>query len=284
LGSTQQFTNYAGSNPNDSLFYPFGQPGPQGSGAYFEALWSGFEDGNFWSTTTGEWQTDTRRYTPGAGRWYTPDLIGKAAARLDDPQTWNMYTYVRNNPTTLTDPSGEYQDNITFAMEALTPFVDEWVKAGSYLDKEASTETGVAGPNSPAPPPRADPDGEVGTDPSSNPSPSTTYTPANGMPTALTSSAHGKGEKGRTSKPDKPVKGVQPVRDKNGKIVGWSIPSPDGKRTPKSLEWGRANGLDPNNFKTAANVGTVGLLGAAAAYIISTAPEWGPVVAGAAAF
>ena len=26
--------------------------------------------------------------------------------RLDDPQTWNMYAYVRNNPTTLTDPSG----------------------------------------------------------------------------------------------------------------------------------------------------------------------------------
>jgi hypothetical protein len=25
---------------------------------------------------------------------------------LDDPQTWNMYAYVRNNPTTLTDPSG----------------------------------------------------------------------------------------------------------------------------------------------------------------------------------
>jgi hypothetical protein len=28
------------------------------------------------------------------------------AVRLDDPQTWNMYAYVRNNPTTLTDPSG----------------------------------------------------------------------------------------------------------------------------------------------------------------------------------
>jgi RHS repeat-associated protein len=106
LGSTQQFTDYTGSNPNESLFYPFGQLGPQGGGAYFEGLWAGFEDGNFWSTTTGEWQTDTRRYTPGAGRWYTPDPIGKQAARLDDPQTWNMYAYARNNPTTLTDPSG----------------------------------------------------------------------------------------------------------------------------------------------------------------------------------
>ena len=107
LGSTQQFTDYTGGNKRATMFYPFGQPGPSGSGSgsYLQALWSGFEDGDFWATS--EWQTDTRRYTPGASRWYTPDPIGKAAARLDFPQTWNMYTYVQNNPTTLTDPSGQ---------------------------------------------------------------------------------------------------------------------------------------------------------------------------------
>ncbi len=47
----------------------------------------------------------------GAGRWYTPDPAGKGAVHLDDPQTWNMYTYVQNNPTTLTDPSGLYEIN-----------------------------------------------------------------------------------------------------------------------------------------------------------------------------
>src|SRR5260370_4149175 len=89
----------------------------------------------------------------------------------------------------------------------------------------------------------------------------------------MESRGQGKGEKGQTSKPDKPTKGVQPVRDKDGKIVGWSIPSPDGKRTPKTLDWGRANGLDPNKFQTAAKVGIIGGLGAATAYAISTAPE-----------
>jgi RHS repeat-associated protein len=140
LGSTQQFTDSSGANPNDSLFYPFGQLGPQGSGAYFESLWSGFEDGNFWSTATGEWQTDTRRYTPGAGRWYTPDPIGKAAARLDDPQTWNMYAYVRNNPTTLTDPSGETDlTHMIFGFRHMTGQVGEEIIATSYLEKQAAT-------------------------------------------------------------------------------------------------------------------------------------------------
>lgn len=78
------------------------------------------------------------------------------------------------------------------------------------------------------------------------------------------------------SQSDNPTKGAQPVRDKNGKIVGWSIPSPDGKRTPKGLDWGRANGLDPNKFQTAAKIGVIGAIGAAGAYAISTAPEWAP--------
>jgi RHS repeat-associated protein len=135
LGSTQQFTDYTGGHPNDSLFYPFGQLGPQGSGAYFESLWSGFEDGDFWATS--EWQTDTRRYTPGLGRWYTPDPAGKGAARLDFPQTWNMYTYVQNNPTTLTDPSGEF-NLLTPLLEAVTSFVSEALDAGSYLVKDVT--------------------------------------------------------------------------------------------------------------------------------------------------
>ena len=31
---------------------------------------------------------------------------GKGPVKLDDPQTWNLYAYVRNDPMTLTDPSG----------------------------------------------------------------------------------------------------------------------------------------------------------------------------------
>ena len=54
---------------------------------------------------TNEYNTANRHYTP-MGRWMSPDPSGVKAASLDDPQTWNMYAYARNNPTTVTDPSG----------------------------------------------------------------------------------------------------------------------------------------------------------------------------------
>jgi RHS repeat-associated protein len=61
---------------------------------------------------TATWQdpldpTPNRLYTSGLGRWLSPDPAGKKAASLVDPQTWNMYAYVRNNPTTTVDPEGE---------------------------------------------------------------------------------------------------------------------------------------------------------------------------------
>ncbi len=39
------------------------------------------------------------------GRFHSPDP-GNAGAALGDPQTWNAYAYVANNPLSYTDPSG----------------------------------------------------------------------------------------------------------------------------------------------------------------------------------
>ena len=46
----------------------------------------------------------TERYFGSSlGRFMTPDPVG---GHLEDPQTLNKYAYVRNNPLTLTDPTG----------------------------------------------------------------------------------------------------------------------------------------------------------------------------------
>jgi hypothetical protein len=95
----------------------------------------------------------------------------------------------------------------------------------------------------------------------------------------------GKGERRRTSKPDKPTKGVRPIRDGSGKIIGYWVPTPDGKGARKTLDWGTANGISPADFKKvalgAAAVATVGLV---IHTIIATAPEWGPWALAALAF
>ena len=45
------------------------------------------------------------------GRFMTPDPIHIMKQKLIDPQQWNMYAYVRNNPLRFTDPTGMYLVN-----------------------------------------------------------------------------------------------------------------------------------------------------------------------------
>src|SRR5271157_5063037 len=99
LGSTSMFTNQTGGPQEDMLFYPWGDVW-QGSGGYNFAYLP-YRD---LSTTTDI--TTARFYSPNFGRWFSPDP-DNVGAHPSDPQTWNMYAYVRNNPTTLTDPTGE---------------------------------------------------------------------------------------------------------------------------------------------------------------------------------
>ena len=50
-----------------------------------------------------------REYHPTWGRWTSPDPAGLAAAGASNPQSWNRYAYVLNNPLTLVDPLGLYR-------------------------------------------------------------------------------------------------------------------------------------------------------------------------------
>lgn len=45
-----------------------------------------------------------RYYDSTAARFCSADPVG---GQLDDPQTWDRYSYVRNDPINLTDPNGQ---------------------------------------------------------------------------------------------------------------------------------------------------------------------------------
>jgi RHS repeat-associated protein len=47
-----------------------------------------------------------RQYASTQGRWLTPDPAGLSAVDPTNPQSWNRYAYVANNPTNLIDPLG----------------------------------------------------------------------------------------------------------------------------------------------------------------------------------
>ncbi len=52
-----------------------------------------------------------RRYSSTQSRWISPDPAGIAAVDPTNPQTWNRYAYVANNPLSATDPLGLYEGN-----------------------------------------------------------------------------------------------------------------------------------------------------------------------------
>jgi len=59
---------------------------------------------------TGNDYFGARYFNSGMGRWLSPDWSAKEEpvpyAKLDDPQTLNLYAYVRDNPLSRTDPDG----------------------------------------------------------------------------------------------------------------------------------------------------------------------------------
>jgi RHS repeat-associated protein len=109
LGSLTTATDYATSHSAERLFYPFGELW-QGADLYSLNPHQTFGQLPDYDNDSGSdlYKTLNRHYTP-MGRWLSPDPGGLEAVKLDDPQTWNMYAYVRNNPTTLVDPLGLQQ-------------------------------------------------------------------------------------------------------------------------------------------------------------------------------
>jgi RHS repeat-associated protein len=89
-----------------SEYTPFGYPydngtagpaGPSFNGSYGDVLDSHEYDATF------------RELHPVQGRWIQPDPAGMAAVDVSNPQTWNRYAYVTNNPLSYTDPLGLFR-------------------------------------------------------------------------------------------------------------------------------------------------------------------------------
>jgi RHS repeat-associated protein len=100
LGSTRMAITPSGSVYYDGAYAPFGEN-------YVE---TGTSDRSFTGQTQdtagGIYDFLFRQQSSAQGRWLTPDPSGMAAVDITNPQTWNRYAYVANNPVSNVDPEG----------------------------------------------------------------------------------------------------------------------------------------------------------------------------------
>jgi RHS repeat-associated protein len=99
LGGIRLTTNLNGTSDGTCTNLPFGDS-PSCNSWYFAGLM--YDSWDNLNTSA------TRSESPTSGRWLTPDPAGLASVDPSNPQTWNRYAYVTNNPVSFVDPKGLY--------------------------------------------------------------------------------------------------------------------------------------------------------------------------------
>jgi RHS repeat-associated protein len=113
-GTTRVVTNEAGGVVSRHDELPFGEQVWAGAGQRTAGQGYGQTDGvrqqwalTEWEKATGLQHTWWRKYDPWAGRWTSPDPY-QGSMNLGDPQSFNRYSYVENDPVNMVDPTGLY--------------------------------------------------------------------------------------------------------------------------------------------------------------------------------
>src|SRR5207245_119297 len=99
LGSSRMTSTPVGILTGEHARAPYGEPYADLNGvpnqSFFAELGQNIE-GDLYDTVF-------REYHRTQGRWITPDPAGLAAVDPSNPQTWNRYAYVANNPLSNVD-------------------------------------------------------------------------------------------------------------------------------------------------------------------------------------
>jgi len=103
-----------------------------------------------------------RYYSGNQGRFQTPDWADTATtvpyASFGDPQSLNLYAYVRNNPTTMTDPGGHAEkaaqssDGQTGCMRSVCPTMEQDLKDKKKDEQKSEYDSSKNGPEDPTNP------------------------------------------------------------------------------------------------------------------------------------
>ncbi|MGA3197710.1 MAG: RHS repeat-associated core domain-containing protein, partial [Terriglobales bacterium] len=100
LGSARFESSMAQKEYGDVAYAPFGEPYSILGTPYLSFT------GQQQDSISGTYDFLFREYNPVQGRWISPDPSGLSAVDPNNPQSWNRYAYVLNNPLSATDPFG----------------------------------------------------------------------------------------------------------------------------------------------------------------------------------
>jgi RHS repeat-associated protein len=102
LGTMRVLTGLTGSVVESSTGLPFGD-GAVNTGSDFSPFHFTEQPHD---TESNLEHFPLRQYSSTQGRWVSPDPAGLGAVDISNPQTWDRYAYVSNNPLSLIDPAG----------------------------------------------------------------------------------------------------------------------------------------------------------------------------------
>ncbi|MFP5247484.1 MAG: RHS repeat-associated core domain-containing protein, partial [Thermoanaerobaculia bacterium] len=120
LGSPRLVTGNGGVRIATHTYLPFGAEVTASNPDPERMKFTGHE-----RDTTGLDYVHARYYSSGTGRFLSVDPVLDTREALHEPQLWNRYAYVTNNPLKYTDPDGRYRDG--YYEKPLTPEnVGDW--------------------------------------------------------------------------------------------------------------------------------------------------------------
>jgi len=106
LGNARISSNIlAQSITMDQSFAPFGEMYSNSNSSANENIFTG-DTQDIMATGACCFDTPARELSANQGRWLSPDPAGLGAVNLTNPQSWNRYAYVLNNPLQAIDPLG----------------------------------------------------------------------------------------------------------------------------------------------------------------------------------
>jgi RHS repeat-associated protein len=131
LGSSNVITNSSGGNVEGVYYYPFGATRQQTGGDCGNHKFTGQEE----DSETGLYYYGARYYDPALGRFISADSI---VPDYTNPQAFNRYSYVLNNPLYYTDPTGQRTYSVGISLNLDWLGLSSQFSAGIAIDDKGT--------------------------------------------------------------------------------------------------------------------------------------------------